>query len=368
MAMSDGRSAKLQVSELTKRFGRTAAVDHASFQVAEGEFFTLLGPSGCGKSTILGMIAGIVQPDDGRIALDGRNITREPIFRRDVAMVFQQYALFPHMTVYDNVAFGLRMRRVNRSETAHRVREALTLVQLHDHERKYPRQLSGGQQQRVALARAIVVRPRLMLLDEPMSNLDAKLRTELRSELLGIQRAVRLTTVFVTHDLSEAFEMSDRVAVMADGRIQQIGTPIELYARPGSIFVAQFLGYSNHFSAVVGECAGGEQSLTTGDGWTLRARPGAGQRFDTGEQVWVVLPADRLSLAGAPDEGANHIAGSVTKIVFLGKNFRYIVQCSERLLQVEIPAGTEPGFAIGDHVQIVWRPADCILIKTNGGQ
>ncbi len=316
------------------------------------------------------MIAEIVQPDRGRIVLDGRDITREPIFRRDVAMVFQQYALFPHMTVSDNVAFGLRMRRINRSETVRRVREALTLVQLHDHERKYPRQLSGGQQQRVALARAIVVRPRLLLLDEPMSNLDAKLRAELRSELREIQRATQLTTVFVTHDLSEAFEMSDRVAVMADGRIQQIGTPIELYARPSSIFVAQFLGHSNHFSAVIGDSEGAarEQSLTTVDGWTIRARPDAGQTFGAGDQVWVILPADRLSLARALEEGANHIAGSVTKIVFLGKNFRYIVRCAERRLQVEMPAGTEPGFAVGDHVQITWRPDDCILIKTHGAR
>jgi putative spermidine/putrescine transport system ATP-binding protein len=368
--MSESLRAKLDISKLTKRFDRTLAVDRASFQVADGEFFTLLGPSGCGKSTILGMIAGIVHPDGGRIALDGRDISREPIFRRDVALVFQQYALFPHMTVYDNVAFGLRMRRIGSGEMTRRVREALDLVQLHDHDARYPRQLSGGQQQRVALARAIVVRPRLVLLDEPMSNLDAKLRAELRSELRDIQRATQLTTVFVTHDLNEAFEMSDRVAVMADGRIQQIGTPIEIYARPSSIFVAQFLGHANHFLAIVGdrEGAGGERWLTTVEGWTLRARPEAGHTLGVGERVWIVLPADRLSLADTFDEGANHIAGSVTKVVFLGKNFRYLVRCAEHLLQVEMPAGTEPGFAIGDHVQVTWRPADCILIKTFGAK
>jgi putative spermidine/putrescine transport system ATP-binding protein len=367
-AMLESFDAKLDISELTKRFDRTLAVDRASFQVADGEFFTLLGPSGCGKSTILGMIAGIVQPDGGRIALDGRDITREPIFRRDVALVFQQYALFPHMTVYDNVAFGLRMRRIGSSELTRRVREVLALVQLHDHDRKYPGQLSGGQQQRVALARAIVVRPRLVLLDEPMSNLDAKLRAELRSELRDIQRATQLTTVFVTHDLNEAFEMSDRVAVMADGRIQQIGTPIELYERPGSIFVAQFLGHSNHFPAIVSdrEGVGSERSLITADGRTLRARPDDGQTLGVGDRVWIVLPADRLSLAGMLDEGANHVDGSVTKVVFLGKSFRYVVRCAEHLLQVEMPSGTSPGFATGDHVQVTWRPADCILIKMAG--
>jgi putative spermidine/putrescine transport system ATP-binding protein len=363
--------AQLDVANLTKRYGRTVSVDRATFQVADGEFFTLLGPSGCGKSTILGMIAGIVEADDGRIHLDGKDITRQPIHRRDVALVFQQYALFPHMTVRDNVAFGLKMKGTPRGELTRRVQEVLQLVQLVDHSYRYPRQLSGGQQQRVALARAIIVKPRVLLLDEPLSNLDAKLRVELRSELREIQLAIRQTTIFVTHDLSEAFEMSDRVAVIAAGRIQQIGTPAELYARPSSIFVAEFLGHSNHVRGQVagreGLRASAELRIVTGEGWTVRACSDAQQDFGPGETVWLVLPSDRLSLVGAPSgKDVNCIAGTIAKTVFLGGAFRYFVRCSQQTLQVLMQARAAPPYEIGDSVYVEWRSSDSILIGEPG--
>ena len=235
----------LEIAGLTKRFGSLLAVDNIDLIVSPGELVTLLGPSGCGKTTTLNMIAGFIEPDAGIIRLQGDAVETLPPFRRDLGLVFQDYALFPHMTAAENIGFGLRMRRVTRAEAARRVDEMLDLVQLRGLGDRRPLQLSGGQRQRVALARALVIRPAMLLLDEPLSNLDLKLREEMRVEISALQRRLGIATVFVTHDQGEALTMSDRVAVMRAGRIEQIGTPKEIYERPATRFVANFIGAAN---------------------------------------------------------------------------------------------------------------------------
>ena len=235
----------LQIAGLIKRFGSLLAVDDIELVVSPGELVTLLGPSGCGKSTTLNMIAGFVDPDAGAIHLQGNPVETLPPFRRDLGLVFQDYALFPHMTVAENIGFGLRMRRVGRAEIARRIDEMLDLVQLRGLGERRPSQLSGGQRQRVALARALVIRPAMLLLDEPLSNLDLKLREEMRVEISALQRRLGIATVFVTHDQGEALTMSDRIAVMRAGRIEQIGTPNQIYERPATRFVASFIGAAN---------------------------------------------------------------------------------------------------------------------------
>lgn len=237
----------LRLESLGKRFGATVAVDSIDLNVSEGEFVTLLGPSGCGKTTTLGLVAGFTTPTQGRIFLRGKSVAGLPPFRRDVGVVFQDYALFPHMSAQENVAFGLAMRHVAKAERERRVKEALDLVQLAGLGERRPLELSGGQRQRVALARAMVIRPTLLLLDEPLSNLDLKLREEMRVEIAGLQRRLGITTLFVTHDQGEALAMSDRIAVMNAGRIEQTGTPSDIYERPASRFVAEFIGRMNFF-------------------------------------------------------------------------------------------------------------------------
>jgi putative spermidine/putrescine transport system ATP-binding protein len=237
--------AELRLEKLEKRYGATVAVAGIDLAVREGEFMTLLGPSGCGKTTTLGLIAGFFPPSAGSIAIGGRPVAELPPFRRDIGVVFQDYALFPHLTAAENVAFGLRMRKVAAADVASRVREALDLVQLGSLGERRPLELSGGQRQRVALARALVIRPAVLLLDEPLSNLDLKLREEMRVEIAGLQRRLGITTVFVTHDQGEALVMSDRIAVMNAGRIEQVGRPADIYERPATRFVAEFIGRMN---------------------------------------------------------------------------------------------------------------------------
>src|SRR5215831_16900904 len=243
----------LVLERLEKRYGDTTVVAALDLAVKQGEFIALLGPSGCGKTTTLRMTAGLVPASGGRIVIGGEDVTRLPPYRRDIGLVFQNYALFPHMTVAQNVAFGLEMRGIARGEIASRVADALALVRLDTYGGRRPRELSGGQQQRVALARALVIRPSLLLLDEPLSNLDAKLREEMRSEIRDIQRRLGITTVFVTHDQVEALSMCDRVAVMEGGRLIQFGTPFEIYERPRHPFIADFVGRTNKLAGTVTE-------------------------------------------------------------------------------------------------------------------
>lgn len=266
-----GSSASLRVEGLVRRYSRDSVVGPISFEVNEGEFFSLLGPSGCGKSTTLRSIAGFERPDEGTITLAGNRIDQKPPFKRDVGLVFQNHALFSHLTVAQNIAFGLTLRKVPKAQIEQRVEGMLTLVGLSGYGARMPSQISGGQQQRVALARSLILEPPLLLLDEPLSSLDLKLRVQMREELRGLQRGLRKTTIFVTHDQTEALVLSDRIAVLSEGRIEQIGTPKEIYNSPSSCFVADFIGSSNLLQAEVVAESGGRVELLTSGGLRLVA-------------------------------------------------------------------------------------------------
>jgi spermidine/putrescine transport system ATP-binding protein len=321
----------IQLQHVVKRFpaagGNVQAVEDVDLDIVEGEFFSLLGPSGCGKTTTLRMIAGFEEPTSGRILLHGRDVVGVPPYRRDVNMVFQQYALFPHMNVFENVAFGLRRKKVAKHEVRRRVGEMLELVELAGRQDRRPRQLSGGQQQRVALARALVNHPRALLLDEPLGALDLKLRTAMQLELKRIQREVGITFVYVTHDQEEALTMSDRLVVMDAGRIEQLGTPRAMYERPRTRFVANFLGTSNIVSGRVERHAGGLLALA-GLGPGERVLVGEAQGTTVGEHVDVAVRPEKTLLAPAgepPPESRSAIRGTVTDLVYLGTSTSYRV-------------------------------------------
>jgi len=337
-ALGEGAAADLSIERLRKTFGPVTAVDDVSLQVQHGEFVSLLGPSGCGKTTILRMIAGLLEPDSGQIVLAGEDITVRPVHRRNLGLVFQSYALFPHMSVFENVAFGLRRRPVSEAEVRRRVVAALDLVRLGAHGDRFPRQLSGGQQQRVALARAVVTQPRLLLLDEPLSNLDALLRDEMRVELKRLQEELRITTLFVTHDQAEALTLSDRIAVLSHGRLEQIGTPEQIYQSPATPFVAGFIGRSNLLpGVVVGNVEQGVR-VRIGDGIELVAA--ARDPLRPGEAVQASIRHERIHLTGAPTPGVvNSFPGRIVFRAFAGPVTQYVVQLSGGIeLQVETPS------------------------------
>jgi spermidine/putrescine transport system ATP-binding protein len=314
----------VKLESLTKRFDDVTAVDGISVEIQAGEFFSLLGPSGCGKTTTLRMVAGFEPPSGGKIMLDGTDVGQSAPHRRNVNTVFQSYALFPFLTVAENVAFGMKYKSVPKSERESRVTEALAMVQLAGYEKRRPNQLSGGQQQRVALARALVLRPSVLLLDEPLGALDAKLRRTLQVELAALQKEVGITFLYVTHDQEEALTMSDRLAVMHQGRIAQLGTPEEVYNEPADAYVADFLGVSNLMDARV-ERAGNEQGpchLRMGD-FTLQAQ--AGQLNATGEVKLAIRP-ERVHLRPHESGGANCLPGMVERLVFLGSTTHVYVR------------------------------------------
>jgi spermidine/putrescine transport system ATP-binding protein len=337
------------------------AVEHVDLRIAEGEFFSLLGPSGCGKTTTLRMIAGFEEPTAGRILLHGRDMVGVPPFRRDVNMVFQQYALFPHMDVFENVAFGLRRKKVDKTEIRRRVAEALSLVELEGRETRKPRQLSGGQQQRVALARALVNRPRALLLDEPLGALDLKLRQAMQLELKRIQREVGITFVYVTHDQEEALTMSDRLVVMNAGRIEQLGNPRELYEHPATRFVANFIGTSNiltgrlerrgHAWALAG--LGPEERVLVGD-------PGQARE---GQEVELAVRPEKLVLRTEQDPPPpDHCAlrARVTEVVYLGTSTQYrtVTDAGQAVAVYRQNASAHPGADVltGQVGWLEWPP------------
>ncbi len=340
---------------VSKAFDDIRAVDDVSLSVEEGEFFSMLGPSGCGKTTSLRMIAGFERPDAGRIVIGDDDVTESPPHKRPVNTVFQSYALFPHLSVGDNVAFGLRFTKTDKAERVRRVGAALELVQLAGYEDRKPHQLSGGQQQRVALARALILEPALLLLDEPLGALDAKLRRGLQIELKNLQREVGITFVYVTHDQEEALTMSDRLAVMTGGRIEQLGTPQELYERPATAFVADFLGASNLMSA---ECAADGTVLLSGTPLTLEGAdsPPAGE-------VLVSIRPERIEIGPSGEQGVNRVRGTVTEIVYVGPT----MQVNARLegdhdVQVLLAnTGRGLAFARGDEVS-VHLPPDALRV------
>ncbi len=355
--------AVVEVKNLVKRFGRTLAVDDISIRVGSGEFVSLLGPSGCGKTTTLRMIAGLIEPDRGDVVIGSETVNNKPIHQRNLGMVFQSYALFPHMTVSDNVGFGLKMRKLSRKETAERVKEALALIQLEDTAERYPRQLSGGQQQRVALARAIVTRPAVLLLDEPLSNLDAKLRDHMRIEIKQLQEKLGVTTIYVTHDQAEALTMSDRVVIINQGRVEQDAPPLEAYESPASAFVADFLGRSNFLSGQVAEPARGCVEVVTGNGLRLLVR--TEEPLARGSEVRLAFRPERIQLRRKEGELSldNRASGEIEFIAFLGAVTQYqiLLAQGERFIVERQNVRGIPNFRKGERVFLEWRPEDCLL-------
>ena len=321
---------RIELHEVTKRFATTTAVDRVSLEIGDGELFTLLGPSGCGKTTLLRLIAGFNAVDGGEIRFDARRVNALPPHQRNIGVVFQNYALWPHMTVRGNVTYGLRLRKLPASEIGRRLAAGLARVNLTGLEDRYPGQLSGGQQQRVALARALVLNPDILLLDEPLSNLDAKIRVQVRGEIRALQQDLGITTVYVTHDQEEALSLSDRVAVMREGRVQQVAPPKTLYERPLNRFVADFVGTNNFVRGVVKTVADGRVVVDTPLG-PIRARPGD---VAAGGPCVVAVRPENVSLEGAGD---NVVEGRVRLASYLGNTLRYDVETAPGLvLKVDV--------------------------------
>ena len=350
------------LKDIVKRFGTFTAVHQTSLEIPEGTFLTLLGPSGCGKTTNLRMIAGLLDPTEGDILIGGKRVNDIPIHKRNLGIVFQNYALFPHKTVADNVAFGLKYRDVPKSEIPGRVQAALELVQLPDVGDRYPKQLSGGQQQRIALARAIVVEPDVLLLDEPLSALDANLREDMRVELKRIQDKIGVTTVFVTHDQSEALAMSDRIVVMSAGRVEQVGTPEEVYNSPASEFVANFLGASN---ILEGRCKGADAETVALDvpGFGAVTVPAAKAPKVSEGAAKLVLRAEKLQLLpqGSATEGNIASEAVVETVDYQGQTVRYFLRIGDRQLQAINMIDGRP-FPEGSTVTAVFRGQDCAAL------
>src|SRR3954453_10200032 len=355
----EGDGQAIVLDAVSKQFGDHAAVRDVSLSIRDGEFFSLLGPSGCGKTTTLRMIAGFVEPDEGRILLQGRDVTTVPPNKRPVNMVFQQYALFPHMSVYDNVAFGLTVKRVPRSEHRSRIEELLRVVSLEGYESRKPRQLSGGQQQRVALARALVNRPAALLLDEPLGALDVKLRKQMQLELKRIQHELGTTFVYVTHDQDEALAMSDRIAVMNHGKVEQLGSPREVYEQPRTAFVADFIGSLNTLDVRIDELVGGYSVSRLADGGRVIAT--AEGPHSVGETVRVGVRPEHVQLSpvetSAPDDRAR-LTGTIADLVSLGMSPQFHVATSAGRIVSNRLAG-EPAVRLeaGTQVAVTW-PAE----------
>jgi spermidine/putrescine transport system ATP-binding protein len=351
--------ADVSLDHVTKQFGEQVAVDDLSLDIEHGEFFSLLGPSGCGKTTTLRMIGGFEEPSTGVIQLGGRDVTNLPSYRRDVNTVFQSYALFPHLDVFENVAFGLRRKKVPGRDLDERVKEMLRIVDLPGYERRKPSQLSGGQQQRVALARALVNQPRLLLLDEPLGALDLKLRRQMQLELKRIQQAVQITFLYVTHDQEEAMTMSNRLAVMHKGRIEQVGPPEAVYDKPVSEFVAGFLGASNLLSGQVKERSDDSASVVVTGGSVVRV---PADRVPEGTSVRVGVRPEKIHIeavsAPPPDNGWNAVEGDLRDVTYIGVSHQFTVDgpAGSRLTVYEQNRGTTDIPHPGERVRIRWRP------------
>ena len=369
---------EIRLADLTKRFGDVVAVDDISLTIRSGEFFSLLGPSGCGKTTTLRMLGGFDLPTAGSIELRGRDVTRDPPDKRPVNMVFQSYALFPHLDVAGNIGFGLKRRNVPADEIRRRTAEALELVNLPGYEKRRTHELSGGQQQRIALARALVNQPNVLLLDEPLGALDMKLRKRLQLELKRIQMEIGITFVYVTHDQEEALTMSDRIAVMHRGRIEQVGTPEDLYDRPATPFVADFIGTTNLLSGTVAALREGESVIRLDSGDTCiagseRCVPGRSIQFSVRPEA-IRLERDDAEEAGggnasgASGSGANgsdqrsRLRGSVEQVAYIGAAIQHHIRTAGGLGVSVLASRTGPRFESGDKVVLGWSPADAFIL------
>jgi putative spermidine/putrescine transport system ATP-binding protein len=353
------RIERLQIRNLTRHFGELAALRAFDLDVRGGEFISLLGPSGCGKTTALNCIAGLLDPDDGAIDVDGQSVVGTPPEHRRFGMVFQNYALFPHLTVGRNVSFGLEMQRVPKAQIRERVDRVLDMVRLRDQRDKYPAQLSGGQQQRIAIARAVVTEPRLMLMDEPLSNLDAKLRLEMRTEIRRLHQELGLTTIYVTHDQEEALSLSDRVVLMEQGVIRQAGTPREVYLEPTSAYAANFLGSRNLLPVRVTAVSEGRIDVVTASGTTLTGTPRG--TFAPGDEAIAAIRPEHIVLFDHRESGGNTASGTVRAVEFLGQGTELIIQGA---FVGEIIARTNDIWSQGDAIAL-WMPPERLLVFPN---
>ena len=355
----------VQFRGIVKRFGEVTAVNNVDIDIPEGSLVTLLGPSGCGKTTLLRMIAGLESPTEGDILINGKRINDVPIHKRNLGMIFQNYSLFPHKTIFDNVAFGLKYRGFGKAEMREKVHKALQMVRLPGVEKRKPAQLSGGQQQRIALARAIVIEPDVLLMDEPLSALDENLREEMRREIDNLQQTLGVTTIFVTHDQREALSMSDKIIVMKDGVKQQEGTPEEVYNEFANHFVADFLGHPNFLQVTVDQEVDGFMQVHLADGETFLAAPAT--EFSQGDKAEVVVRAQKLTMGRKsehqPEEGMNYLFGQVVDRSYMGGEVSYYVKLEDdSTLHIINFVRREP-VQQGEEVYVRIDPADCRLIK-----
>ena len=349
--------AYLQVQSIAKSYGNVPALDGVSFTAEKGEIIALLGPSGCGKTTLLNLIAGFFSPNAGEIRIDGRNLAGVPPHRREMAMVFQNYALFPHMTVSENIGFGLASRRMKRREREPLIKEALAAVRLDGYGERYPAALSGGQQQRVALARALVLRPSLLLMDEPLSNLDTLLRKTMREEVREILKKTGVTAILVTHDQEEALAVADRILLMNAGRIEQSGAPEDIYERPRTVFGARFMETTNFFPAKVAGRENGALVLETPLGRLLSTAGDAA----TGVRLTFSVRPERIRIAGAETGGnLNRVSGIVHRTTYLGTLYRLQVTVNDQLLIAHVPVGEH--VAEGEAVLLSWPTSETLLL------
>ncbi|WP_431189006.1 ABC transporter ATP-binding protein [Peribacillus frigoritolerans] len=358
----------VEIKGAFKQFGANVVLNGIDLEVKQGELLTLLGPSGCGKSTTLNLIAGFLDPDRGEVHIKGNNVTKVPPYKRDLGMVFQTYSLFPHMTVYENLSFGLKLRKVGKAEQKKKISKALELVKMSGLENRYPRELSGGQRQRVAISRALVVEPELLLLDEPLSNLDAKLRHELRAEIKRLQKEIGVTTIFVTHDQEEALSMSDRVVVMNAGKIEQISTPTEIYNHPKTEFVFQFIGKSNCFEGNVSAVDKRKVAVKIGSDIThVDTNNVMGNESDlkTGDEVKLYIRPEKLQIVSLDEKSSSPLdfhRAKISQMNYLGTSWEINVLLQGKSIQV-LTSAIDSSWQNGSEVLIGWSPSEVMLVK-----
>ncbi|KML03910.1 ABC transporter ATP-binding protein [Bacillus altitudinis] len=356
----------INLEHISQHFGEQIALDNVSLTVKEGEFFSLLGPSGCGKSTLLNIIGGFLEPTKGVVYIGDQDVTTLPPYQRKTGMVFQSYALFPHLTVFDNVAYGLKVQKKKKAEIKQKVMESLSLVQLESFAKRMPHQLSGGQQQRVAIARALAIQPAVLLLDEPLSNLDAKLRKNMQTELRNIQRNVGITTILVTHDQEEALSLSDRIGILGEGKIQQIGTPLEVYRQPNNRFVAEFIGQVNLFEAEYDEVTSTYTvpHFIQSNGKQVQLKAAAFK--EKSEKHLLMLRPERIKLSSVGEEvQPNHVTGVLADVSYIGHSLRLVVGLNQGEIIVHASDAAFPELPqVGETVHIHWQPEDIVFLDS----
>jgi len=361
--MSDPIKAHLELAGVTKRFDDFVAVDNVSLQMRKGERLALLGPSGCGKTTLLNIVAGFIEETSGVVTIAGRDMSAYPPHKRNIGVVFQNYALFPHLTVFNNIAFGLKFRKLSRREIDAAVARALEIVRLESFGDRYPHQLSGGQQQRTAIARAIVIKPEILLLDEPLSNLDAKLREDMRADLLAILDDLAITTILVTHDQAEALSLAHRVAVINAGRVEQIGSPTDIYESPATGFVAGFVGQSNRVKGRV-VSVGSSVEIDVAGG-RLRSTATRAGSVVVGEDVLVFIRAEKLRVGRNAAGGDNDLSGTLRHAIYLGSEQRLVIDTTiGSVTAVQAMATGQPPFVDGEAIHCTCDAGDVIVIRS----